>query len=164
VQLDANGQTVIPAGLPERFSQQDLEAVTILGDPTRCFIALFSADKRDRNFFEELFDIRSEETLNRYGGVYLVSPLWFQGPPLGHPGGNFRDRGWCGTPRYDWTDAGNGRHRRFEQFLETDQNLVENGLIVATYIGEYDLGNRARASLFATVVAACSLFYAMTPL
>jgi hypothetical protein len=104
---------------PSVFTASELTTLTTLGDPSSCYIALF--DGPDGN---------SE------GGVYLVSPAWYAGPPNGHPGGNFDFLGACGRPIFNWTSI-NPSHGSFITSLLNDADFVQAGAVIATYMGEF---------------------------
>jgi hypothetical protein len=134
-----------------QWTVDDLRIRTVQGDPNSCFIGLFDG-----------------EDLNSNGGIYQVDPDWYAGPPDGHPGGTFNMTAWCGTPRFGWTALGGGNHMMFTTALSTNQDLMAQGTLLATYISEISTANAdimaqgvaarsAHATWLVGFVAACSL-------
>jgi hypothetical protein len=123
--------------------------------PNNCFIGLFDGDLGD---------------LNAPGGIYQVSPQWFL---TAHPGGPFTGRGWCGTPRWNWANLGNGGHAQFRTALAQNAPLQSGGILAATYVAEVEQQsllddipgfNAARGSSrawFVTIATTCTFFYAL---
>jgi hypothetical protein len=107
------------------FTAADLQQMTTPNDPNSCYIGLFDGPDA-----------------NSPGGVYLISPEWF----TAHPGGTFANQPWCGSPRFGWTQV-NPSHQNFATMLQNDEDLVQAGAIVATYMGEFSDGVQAGADV-----------------
>jgi hypothetical protein len=101
------------AGVPtEAWNAQKLQEETVVGDETKCYVAIFSAS-----------------ACNSDGGVYLVSSSWYSD----HPGGNFGVLGTCGRLVENWL-AKSGSHTAYATGLASASDLSDQ----ATYVADFE--------------------------